>query len=104
MKLSFDRVLKTVDGEDLKWVDQSDKNKKAQNLTLGRACSNALFVDPEKISGEEKARKGTLAFRLANAKMEDVTIEELALMKQYVGEYMPTLVVTQVWKLLESKE
>lgn len=98
MKIDTTHVLRTLDGEELK--DQKNKP-----LTLGAIFTLAL-LDPEqskKSDGDEKAKRGCLAFEIQSAKkFIDLDIDALKMLKDLIGEKFPPIVVWQVWPILEK--
>ena len=95
MKYKLNNPLKELNGSDV-----VDPNK--QVITVAHQCVLALCVQ-EEIDGMEKMRRGELAEKIFRAKDEvELTIEEVALVKQLVGKYLSTLAVMQIWRLLEK--
>ena len=96
MKYKLDVPLKELDGSDV--VGQ---NK--QVVTVSQQCILALCVQ-EEIDGIEKMKRGLLAEKIFKANGEvELTIEEIALLKQLSGKYLSTLGVMQIWRLLEKE-
>lgn len=69
-------------------------------MTLGDVAANALLTPDPKDDGKKKM----LAFELAiKCKGEaDLTIEEMAKVKESIGKTYPPLVVGRAWNLLEK--
>ena len=96
MKYKLNVPLKELDGSDV--VGQ---NK--QVVTVSQQCILALCVQ-EEIDGIEKMKRGLLAEKIFKANGEvELTIEEIALLKQLSGKYLSTLGVMQIWRLLEKE-
>ena len=96
MRYKLDVPLKELDGSDV--VGQ---NK--QVVTVSQQCILALCVQ-EEIDGIEKMKRGLLAEKIFKANGEvELTIEEIALLKQLSGKYLSTLGVMQIWRLLEKE-
>lgn len=115
MKVAFETVLKDfLSGKDL-FIPVSEEErgsdgaviKPAVNrpFTLKDAVVNALMiVEPKKmltIPGVEKARRFDLGLRIYNGATE-ISTEEVAMIKQLVGEGYNPMIVGQVWSLLEK--
>lgn len=99
MKINFNKKLKGVDGEDLKNKDEV--------LTLLGICTNALLFNEkdENIEGKEKVRRFKLAHKVYGAKEPvSVEVEDVVLIKELVANIYSTLIVGQVWELLESNQ
>ena len=95
MKYKLNIPLRELDGNVV-----VDPNKKI--ITVASQCVLALCVN-EEIDGMEKMKRGELAEKIFKAKDElDLTIEEVALVKQLVGKYLSTVAVMQIWRLLEK--
>ena len=97
MKISFVQELKELNGTPICIGEK--------NLTLKDAACNVLSAafNDEQISGEEKAKRGLLAFRIYANQEIDLTIEELGLIKKLIGKGYGSIVVAQAWLYLEGK-
>lgn len=98
MKIDFNVVLKNFDGEEI-------KNPKGESATLKSVAIEALlavFQDEQSLSGEEKVKRWNLALKLYN-NVDDISVDEIVLIKSLVGKAYGALVVGQVWQLLENK-
>jgi len=72
---------------------------------LKEAAIEALLVQvqEENVSGEEKAKRYVLATRIcADPGSIDLTVEELAKIKQVIGKGYGPLVVGQAWEMLDN--
>ena len=99
MEIDFTQPLPGLDGEPMK-----DENGKT--ILLSVPCINSLLATAQNEQTEpiEKLTRWLLAQKLTMAKeVIDLTIEEVAKIKELTGRYMPTLVMGSVWKLLEGK-
>ena len=56
--------------------------------------------DSTPIDGEEKLRRYDLGMEIHKGRKEELTPEEIVLLKELVGKFMPTLVSGQVFKML----
>ena len=101
MLIKVDILLKTMDGQVMK--DMVDGE--AIDATLRMAMVNAVLSPIEKESGMDKVKKFNLAKKIHDAESEvDLTVEEVSLVKERIGEVFPVLIVGQVFNLLEGKE
>ena len=96
MKINFNQPIKNITGEEIK------------DLTLKSVSVEALlatFSDEQSLLGEEKAKRYVLATRIyANSEELDLTVEEIAKIKQLIGKGYGPLVVGQAWEILEGRE
>ena len=94
MKINFNQPIKNIRGEEIK------------DLMLKTVSVDALlatFPDEQSLSGEEKAKRYVLATRIyANPKELDLTVEEVAKIKQLIGKGYGPLIVGQAWDMLEG--
>lgn len=106
--LDLTQILNDDEGTPLCSVTLKDADKCPTDkyLTLGRALKTALYsVPPNEIastSGEEKFRRGELAFALNGVSTVKLKIEDAALLKVLTGKLYTPYVVTLIWKLLEA--
>lgn len=102
MKIRFSRPLKTVSGRALV-VEGPDG--KAKTATLADVAAIALYdLAQPGMPGEERHRRGKLARRLMGAKELDLDAEDVALVKDAIGDYWKPDVVTPAWEMLEGRE
>jgi hypothetical protein len=101
MKIDFDTVLKRLDGKPLQ-VPDGDSTK---NANLSFVATEALMAfDPQsKESGENKAKFWALAMRVAKGGEVELTVEEVSMLKQKIGENFAPVVVGPAWELLEQR-
>ena len=95
MKINFNQPIKNIQGEEIK------------DLTLKTVSVEALlatFSDEQSLSGEEKAKRYLLATRIYANDELDLTVEEIAKIKQLIGKGYGPLVVGQAWEILEGRE
>ena len=96
MKINFNQPIKNIQGEEIK------------DLTLKTVSVEALlatFSDEQSLSGEEKAKRYVLATRIyANPEELDLTVEEIAKIKQLIGKGYGPLIVGQAWDMLEGNK
>ena len=73
-------------------------------LTLGSVAINALlgtYAD-EQISGEEKFKRYQFAERISSAGGQEVSAEEVALLKRLIGKGYPPIIVGPAFLALEK--
>jgi hypothetical protein len=107
MKPNFDTVLKHhITGDALKIEDKVDGKSVDVDLTLRRVSIEALLAfDPQKQeSGEQKAKCYALAMRLLKGGEQEVSAEEIVLIKTKTGELYSPIVVGQTYDLLEDRK
>ena len=97
MKVNFEKVLTTMDGEPLK--DGQEK------LTLKSVCVNALLatISGDTPSGEEKLTRYLLANQIYTDNEIELNSEDVSKIKKMVGMSFPTIVVGQAFQMLEGK-
>lgn len=99
MKIKIDQSLKSLEGKEIK----DGKNAITLKNIMVEACVTAIKGD-EAQSGEEKLKLYQLATKIQEAKKEiDLTIEEIALIKDRIGKGYNVLTVGQAWQMLEGK-
>ena len=100
MKINTERVLKTIDGKNLKKEDNID-------VSVGDAIVNSLlanFPDEHNLSGEEKVKRYALAIKVHQNADPDLSVDDLSLIKKLVGKMYSALIVGQMWEILEGKK
>ena len=76
-------------------------------MTLGEAVVNALLTstpDDQKLSGVEKYKLDALARKVYAAKDVELSVEELATIKDRVGKVSTPILVGAVWRILDPTE
>ncbi len=92
---------------DAKILDLEDKpilNPDETEVTLSVVCINALMSTLEQdkgLSGDKKAALFTLALSLKGGN-EEVTVEEVAMIKERIGIMFGQLIVGRVYALIEN--
>lgn len=74
--------------------------------TLGKVCVASLlgsYADEQGLSGEEKFRRYQLAERIHAGNMQDVSAEEIALLKKLIGKNWPPAVLGPAYEALEQE-
>jgi hypothetical protein len=100
MKIPTTTVLKTLDGEPLKFP--AVNGHEAENFTLRRACVEALMVPREADTGDAKVTKYRIALAIQHDDLVELVPEEIALVKKAVGEWGGPLIVGQAFALLNG--
>jgi len=100
VKIDLDAELKGYDGVVLKPKESEDKV-----LTLGGACCNALmanFDDEKRLEGKKKLERHVLAHRIYQGGEQDLSLDDLALLKKLIGKAYGARVVGPAFLLLEG--
>jgi hypothetical protein len=98
MKLDVTQNVTTLGGTPIK--DQ-DENGNAVDATFGMAIVNALLSPVQNEKGIEKVHKYELARKVYESDTVELTVEDVALIKQRVLDVFPPLVSGQIVKVLE---
>ncbi len=98
MKITFDKVLLTLDGQQMQ---DKDSNKP---LTLRQICVDALLVvdKGESLSSEEKIQRYNLALNIYQGTKDSLSPEDVVLLRELIGKYYTTMVVGQVFPMLDD--
>ena len=89
-------------------LDQNDKpmqRPEAGEATLGFTAATALFAPipgDEKLDGLKKAQMGELGLRLSKGGVQDLTPEELVMIRDRVGKACLPLVVARVFAMTDQ--
>lgn len=96
MIINFSESIKNLAGNSLK--------ENGKEISIGNICANALLFEDkdDKMTGQEKLERYELAKKIFEKEKVDLTIEEIAKIKEIVGKYSSTLVVGQVYKYFEN--
>jgi hypothetical protein len=96
VKVNFSQVLIDLEGSPI--VDNG------KPVTLGAITAQALLAaDPNTPeSGDDKARAYDIATRVYRAGEVEVSVEDVALMKKKIGQFMTAIVVGQTFRMLEQ--
>jgi hypothetical protein len=98
MKLDFGKVLTGLDGTPIKFGDK--------DATLGLIAVEALcavYQDEQNLTGEEKCKRAALAEVAYKANGEDVSVEDVTLIKKLIGKAYAPLVVKKAYDIIEGK-
>ncbi len=101
MRIDFSQTFTTLDGV----VIEETRGDGHAPVTLGSFAAQALVAadqtKPE--TGEEKVRAYDVAVRIYKGGEQEVSAEDIALMKAKVGAFGTALVVGQAYRMLEQK-
>jgi hypothetical protein len=98
MRVDLSAVIRGLKGEAIR--DGKD------DLVLGTVCCGALltpFPDENGISIDEKVRRFKLSVRICNGGTQDLSSEDVTLLKQLVGKAYPPLTVGRVFEILDPE-
>lgn len=97
MKRDFDAVLKGYDGAPLL--------ESGKEVKLGSPAVTVLlaqFQDEQSLRGEDKFSRYKLAERIGQGGVQDVSAEEIALLKSLIGKAYPPGIVGPAYEALEQ--
>jgi len=97
MKIDLTTKLTTLKGEPI-------KTDNGEIVTLTDVLTNSLLVDKPSTQVKEMLKKFSLATKISNAKdVVEITAEEATMIKELLPIAYKTLVVGQVWSLLDGQ-
>jgi hypothetical protein len=102
VKIDFSAILLNLNGVPL--MQPVVDGVPAIPATLSWVAAEALLRATEEKDGQKKYRLYKLAMRIGNGGEVDVPVEDVALMKQLIGEQFAPLVVGRAFDLLERVE
>lgn len=75
-------------------------------LTLKDVCINAILLEgqDEIMEGKEKVRRYQLALKIKEGGVQNLSVEDLSLLKEKVGRMYTVLVAGQALPLLDGEE
>ena len=98
MKIKINETIKGMDG--VKAIDNSETK---HSLTLKDVCINSLLSPVQGEDRKKKIAKYEVYEKLRDAKIEvELTIEDLALIKECNGIFQPQLLLGQCDRMLEK--
>lgn len=100
MKVDVTQTFKTLSGKMMKDVGE---NGEPVDATLRLCVVNSLLAPVQKESGIDKVKKYELAKRVYQNDVVELTTEEIALIKNRIGEAVIPIVVGQAFDMLEGK-
>lgn len=95
MIINFDATIKDLDGKDF----EPTPAETMKHIVIGALMGN---YSDENVSGAEKFSRGQLAQKINTGGNLDLTIEELAKVKELVGKFGTPLSVFQIYNLIEG--
>ena len=98
MKINFNAVLLTLDGQ------QMQDTESKEPLTLKKICVDSLLVvdKNEPLNSETKIQRYELAVSIYQGKKDSLSPEEVVLLRELIGKYYTTMVVGQVFPMLDD--
>lgn len=101
MLIKVDTPLRNMDGN----VMKDNVDGEAVDANLKMAMVNAILSPVERESGMDKVKKYELAKKIHDATDEvELSVEDVSLIKERVGDVFPALITGQVWSMLEGKD
>lgn len=101
MKINLDQPLV----HPLSGVQLKDPENPEVPLTLKWSCTHALlFGSMDGLSGNEKIIRYEMALRIHKGGTQELTVEDLAKLKEYIGKSLSTIIVGQVLPMLDGKQ
>ncbi len=100
LAVDFSQKIKAIDGGSL----TDGEGKKQPDITLKTIATSSLlaaFPDEASLSGEDKFKRWQLASKIQSDKTDDLSIDDLALIKKLVAKFYTPLVVGQAWLMLD---
>lgn len=97
MKVNFSEKLVNLNGEQIK---DSDSN---EDLILKTICVGALLTNEKALEGKDKLERFELAKEIHTDKKDSISAEEVVLLKELIGKFYPTMVVGQVYQMLDGE-
>lgn len=100
MKINLDVEILDIRGRPI--IIQGEE----EVLTLKDVCINAILLEgqDEKIEGKEKVRRYQLALKIKEGGVQNLSVEDLSLLKEKVGRMYTVLVAGQALPLLDGEE
>jgi hypothetical protein len=102
VKVDFDAVIKDMDGVPIPDARRTEGEPRV--LTLKAVCVNGLLATEtdKNVSGQEKLRRFNLAQRVNAGGEQNLSAEDVTLIKDRVGAFYVTLVVGRAFALLDG--
>lgn len=73
-----------------------------KDFTLATACCNALLTPEQgETSGEEKVKRFRLAEKVYDGGEQELSVDDVALLKKLIGKIYPPLVVGRAFEILD---
>lgn len=114
MEINFSQCLMDLDGSPLEWTTVAcpvcGRERESKPATLRALCADALVQgyrdargQPEQLSGEEHVRRFSLAMRIMNEDILDISLEDATLIRELVAKRFTSLFAGQVWVMIDPK-
>lgn len=107
MTIRTDGVITTLDGQPVPSAPNAEG--KESPLTLGAVCIGALLANlpgsagQEMLDGQKKYNDVKIADRITQSNgLAELTVEEIARMKELIGKVWGKLIVYRAYQLLEG--
>lgn len=106
LNVNLESPILTADGKPKKECLEADKATppsciSTRDLSLGIVAMEALGSSDPDLRGDEKAKAGALAIKVAGAKEMVLTLEEAALIKKQVNKVFDPVTVARVNAMLD---
>lgn len=96
-------MIKNFDSPIFLESGEPDTHKDGKPIIALDIVKVSLFVQFEgEIDGEEKFKRYELVQRLKNGGDNEVSPEEIVILKQRIGKIYPANIIGQLWKILNS--
>ena len=97
MKIDTSYAFRDLDDKEIKLAGKSQ--------TFSVVACNALLSLPDNsnVPGNDKITRYNLAMKIHNNNPVDLTLDELKLLKDLIGQLYLPLIVGQAWEILEPK-
>lgn len=102
MKINFEKVFKTFDGQPI--MKGADSKEPITLKWVSIESLIGIYQDEKELQGEEKLKRYKLAMKISNGNIIEISVEEIALIKNLIGKAFGTLIVGQAWEYLEGKD
>jgi len=101
MQINFGQVLTAFDGTPLRQVKA--EGQPPEDITLRDVAIEALCRATEErgVTGTQKFERFAIAQRIHKGDPVDLKVEEVATLKERIGELFPPLIVGRAFELLE---
>jgi len=109
-KINLKTKIRQLDGTPVAWrTPKKPGQEKGEEMELDikMLCTAALLgnYDGENINGNEKAARCYLAMEIYKATTDiELTVEQVALLKDLIGRGFSSLIVGQSYRILDSAE
>ena len=103
MNIDLTQEIKTIDGVTIPLNGRETDRPTVLSDILTKAMLETPQAEAASMPGEKKMQRYRLAQKCYGVPSVDLEVEELAVLKEYVGKLFPALVVGQVWQMLEGK-